>query len=51
MKLRSNFTLRLGLRHEMTNGFSEVSGRCANYRYDPGFVIQTNPIIGKDCMD
>src|SRR5262245_30070165 len=51
MKLRSNFTLRLGLRHEMTNGFSEVAGRCANYRYDPGFVIQTNPVIAKSCMD
>src|SRR5881409_4300606 len=51
MKLRSNFTLRLGLRHEMTNGFSEVAGRCANYRYDPGFLIQTNPVISKSCMD
>src|SRR6266571_2442991 len=51
MKLRSNFTLRLGLRHEMTNGWNEVAGRCSNYRYDPGFVIQTNPTIGKSCMD
>jgi len=51
MKLRSNFTLRLGLRHEMTNGWNEAAGRCANYRYDPGFVIQTNPLIGKSCMD
>src|SRR5881628_2686920 len=51
MKLRSNFTLRLGLRHEMTNGWNEVVGRCSNYRYDPGFVIQTNPTIGKSCMD
>jgi len=51
MKLRSNFTLRLGLRHEMTNGWNEVAGRCSNYRYDPGFVIQTNPIVGKSCID
>src|SRR5436190_668312 len=51
MKLRSNFTLRLGLRHEMTNGWNEVVGRCSNYRYDPGFVIQTNPTVGKSCMD
>src|SRR5438876_10832053 len=51
MKLRSNFNLRLGLRHEMTNGFSEVAGRCANYRYDPGFLIQTNPVIANSCMD
>ncbi|PYS07683.1 MAG: hypothetical protein DMG15_29615 [Acidobacteria bacterium] len=51
MKLRSNFSLRLGLRHEMTNGWNEAAGRCANYRYDPGFVIQTNPLIGKSCID
>src|SRR5437870_4254119 len=51
MKLRSNFTLRLGFRHEMTNGWNEVVGRCSNYRYDPGFVIQTNPIVGKSCID
>jgi hypothetical protein len=51
MKLRSNFTLRLGLRHEMTNGWNEVVGRCSNYRFDPGFVIQTNPIVGKSCID
>src|SRR5213079_2477826 len=51
MKLRSNFTLRLGLRHEMTNGWNEVAGRCANYRFDPGFVIQREPIVGKSCID
>src|SRR6059036_3599097 len=51
MKLRSNFTLRLGLRHEMTNGWNEVVGRCSNYRFDPGFVIQREPIVGKSCMD
>ena len=51
MKLRSNFTLRLGLRHEMTNGWNEVFGRCSNYRFDPGFVIQREPTIGKSCLD
>src|SRR6059036_24763 len=51
MKLRSNFTLRLGLRHEMTNGWNEVVGRCSNYRFDPGFVIQREPIVGKSCID
>ncbi|HYR45197.1 MAG TPA: carboxypeptidase regulatory-like domain-containing protein, partial [Terriglobia bacterium] len=51
MKLRPNFTLRLGLRHEMTNGWNEVVGRCSNYRFDPGFVIQREPIIGKSCID
>src|SRR5437016_5336666 len=51
MKLRSNFTLRIGLRHEMTNGWNEVFGRCSNYRFDPGFVIQREPIIGTSCLD
>src|SRR5262249_18325501 len=51
MKLRSNFTLRVGLRHEMTNGWNEVVGRCSNYRFDPGFVIQTNPTVGKSCIE
>src|SRR5881396_817166 len=51
MKLRSNLSLRLGLRHEMTNGWNEVVGRCSNYRFDPGFVIQREPIVGKSCID
>ena len=31
IKLRPRLTLRLGLRHEFTNGFNEVFGRAANY--------------------
>ena len=50
MKLRSNFTLRLGLRHEMTNGWNEVAGRCANYTFDQNFVISTEPRIGSSCL-
>src|SRR5215470_16514444 len=34
IKLRSNLTLRLGLRDEMTNGWSEISGRCSTYVFD-----------------
>src|SRR3989449_5851416 len=30
MKLRSNLTLRLGLRHKMTEGWNEVADRCAD---------------------
>src|SRR5437016_6321139 len=51
MKLRSNFSLRLGLRHEMTNGWNEVVGRCSNYWYDSNFAIETNPRIGRSCID
>ena len=50
IKLRSNLTMRIGLRDEMTNGWSEVASRCANYFFDPNFVIQTNPNIGSSCL-
>src|SRR5205809_564467 len=50
MKLRSNLTLRLGLRHEMTNGWNEVGGRCSNYVFDQNFVISTEPRMGKSCL-
>src|SRR5213594_1937470 len=51
MKLRSNLTLRLGLRHEMTDGWNEVTGRCTNYRFDKDFVISTLPVSGPSCLD
>src|SRR5436309_9064365 len=35
----------------MTNGWNEVAGRCANYFYDANFVIETNPRIGRSCLD
>src|SRR3989454_6044439 len=50
MKLRSNLTLRLGLRHEMTNGWNEVGDRCSNYVFDQNFVISTEPRMGKSCF-
>src|SRR5215510_13822467 len=50
MKLRSNLTLRLGLRHEMTNGWNEVAGRCANYRWDQNFVISNETVVGDSCF-
>ena len=50
MKLRSNFTLRLGLRHEMTDGWNEVAGRCSNYVYDKNFVMSTEPVINHSCL-
>ena len=50
MKLLSNLTLRLGLRDEMTNGWNEVAGRCANYRWDKNFVISTETVLGNSCF-
>src|SRR5262245_10643994 len=50
MKLGKNLTMRLGLRDEMTDGWSEVAGRCSNYAFDKNFVISTKPVIGKSCL-
>src|SRR5206468_1730379 len=48
-KLRSNLTMRLGLRHEMTNGWNAATGVCSNYITVNG-VLQTDPVIGKNCL-
>src|SRR5256712_10166886 len=50
MKLRSNLTVRLGLRLEMTDGWNEVAGRCGNYTFDKNFVISTEPRMAKSCL-
>jgi len=50
MKLRSNLTLRLGLRHEMTDGWNEVADRCAHWAYDKNFVMSNEPILGRSCL-
>jgi len=49
-KLFSNFTVRVGLRDEMTNGWNEVTGRCSNYTFDQNFVMSNNPAIGSSCL-
>ena len=51
MKLFSNFTLRLGLRDELTNGWNEVRGQCSNYRFDQNFMISTEPVVGNSCLE
>src|SRR5262249_49074757 len=50
MKLKPNFTLRLGLRDEMTNGWNEVNGRCANLVFDPSGLPLTDPLVGHSCL-
>src|SRR5207244_11047795 len=49
-KLRSNLSLRLGLRDEMTNGWNAASGVCSNYIFDRSGVLQTDPLIGSSCL-
>jgi hypothetical protein len=50
IKLRSNLTVRLGLRDEFTNGWNEVAGRCSNYLWDANFVMVTTPGVGTSCL-
>ncbi len=45
IKLRSNLTLRAGVRYEFTTGWNEVSGRAANYLTDANDVLITAPRI------
>src|SRR5437868_11124844 len=45
IKLKSNLTVRLGLRDEMTNGWNEVNGRSWNHLFDASGILQTNPTI------
>jgi hypothetical protein len=50
MKLRPNLTLQIGIRHEFTNGWNEVSGRAANYVTDSNGVLVTNPQVGNSAF-
>jgi len=43
MKLRHNFTVRAGVRHEFTTGWNEVFGRASNYITDGNGVLVTAP--------
>jgi hypothetical protein len=45
IKLRPRLTLQLGLRHEFTNGWNEVSGRAANYIPDSNGILITTPRV------
>jgi hypothetical protein len=45
IRLHRNLTLRLGLRHEFTDGWNEVAGRAANYITDGKGVLLTNPRV------
>ncbi len=44
--MRPNLTLDLGLRHEFTTGWNEVSGRAANYVTDAQGILVTNTRVG-----
>ena len=46
IKVRRNLTLQLGIRHEFTTGWNEVSGRASNYITDGNGVLLTAPRVG-----
>ena len=46
IKLRSNLTLRAGIRHEFTDGWNEAFGRASNYVTGANGIIETAPVVG-----
>jgi hypothetical protein len=50
IKLKPNFTLRLGVREEMTSGWNEAHDHAANYVYDANGIVLTDPIVGSSAF-
>ncbi len=50
IRLFPRLTLQLGLRHEFTSGWNEVSNRAANYITDASGVLKTDPIVGSSIL-
>jgi carboxypeptidase family protein len=46
IQVRPNLTVRLGLRHEFTDGFNEATGRASNFNFDSNGVLLTTPTVG-----
>jgi carboxypeptidase family protein len=46
IQVRPNLTIRLGLRHEFTDGWNDGTGRASNFIYDTNGVLLTNPMVG-----
>jgi hypothetical protein len=47
IQVRHNLTVRLGLRHEFTNGWNEVYDRESNFEFGSNGVLLTNPVVGR----
>jgi hypothetical protein len=50
IRLRSNLTLQVGLRHEFTTGWNEATGRAANYITGPQGSLLTAPRVGDSAL-
>jgi hypothetical protein len=46
IQLRPNLSVRLGLRHEFTNGWSDAQSRGANFSFDTSGTPLTTPAVG-----
>ena len=50
IKLKPNFSLRLGVREEMTSGWNEAHDHASNYVYDANGIVLTDPQIGSSAF-
>ena len=50
MKVRSNLTVQLGIRHEFDTGWNEVSGGAANFVTDANGILVTVPQVGSSAF-
>jgi len=50
IQVRPNLTVRLGLRHEFTNGWNEATGRSSNFLHDSNGVLRTEPMVGDSAL-
>jgi hypothetical protein len=50
IKVRSNLTVRAGIRQEFTTGWNEEAGRAANYIADATGVLETTPRVGSSAF-
>lgn len=50
IRIRPNLTLQVGLRHEFTTGWNEVSGRAANYVTNQQGVLVTDPVVSSSAF-
>jgi hypothetical protein len=50
MQLRPNLTVRLGLRHEFTDGWNEEYGRASQFLPSAAGVIQSTPTVGNSAL-
>ena len=46
IQVTSRLNVRLGLRHEFTNGWNDPTGRASNFVFGPNGVLLTTPIVG-----